>query len=196
MPEPVRSHAIRNREHILQVASEAFAESGDTSLNMIAKRAGVGAGTLYRHFPIREDLILAVYRTDVRRVVDQVPDLLASHAPLDAFRVWFTRLADYVRVWPPSANLTLKAPPCQEPVGLLDSGGPYECRGAQVDGFVSLSEEVQAAGATFRSRWRATVEVSTCPDDKLAISRNWLLTRQNLGGYTPKDGFLAGPGRR
>jgi AcrR family transcriptional regulator len=98
VPEPVRSHAVRNREHILQVASEAFAESGDTSLNAIAKRAGVGAGTLYRHFPTREDLILAVYRNDVRRVVEQVPGLLAAHAPLDAFRVWFTGLADYVRV--------------------------------------------------------------------------------------------------
>jgi AcrR family transcriptional regulator len=96
--EPVRSHAIRNREHILQVASEALAESGGTSLNAIAKRAGVGAGTLYRHFPTREDLILAVYRNDVRRVVDQVPGLLSAHAPLDAFRVWFTTLADYVRV--------------------------------------------------------------------------------------------------
>jgi AcrR family transcriptional regulator len=98
VPEPVRSHAVRNREHILQVASEAFAESGDTSLNAIAKRAGVGAGTLYRHFPTREDLILAVYSNDVRRVVEQVPELLAAHAPLDAFRVWFARLADYVRV--------------------------------------------------------------------------------------------------
>jgi len=98
VPEPVRSHAVRNREHILQAASEAFAESGDASLNAIAKRAGVGAGTLYRHFPTREDLILAVYRNDVRRVVNQVPELLDTHAPLDAFRMWFTRLADYVRV--------------------------------------------------------------------------------------------------
>lgn len=95
---PVRADALRNREHILQVAHEAFAESGTTSLNVIAKRAGVGAGTLYRHFPTREDLILAVYRRDVQRLVDSVPDVLASHAPLDAFRVWFHTLADYVRV--------------------------------------------------------------------------------------------------
>jgi AcrR family transcriptional regulator len=95
---PVRSHAIRNREHILRVASEALAESGTTSLNVIAKRAGVGAGTLYRHFPTREDLILAVYRNDVQRLVASVPDVLASHTPLDAFRAWFTTLADYVRV--------------------------------------------------------------------------------------------------
>jgi AcrR family transcriptional regulator len=97
-PGPVRAHALRNREHILQVASEAFAESGTTSLNVIAKRAGVGAGTLYRHFPAREDLILAVYQRDVQRLVDSVPDVIAAHSPLDSFRIWFGTLADYIRV--------------------------------------------------------------------------------------------------
>jgi AcrR family transcriptional regulator len=94
----VRADAQRNREHILQVAHDAFAESGTTSLNEIAKRAGVGPGTLYRHFPTREALILAVYRRDVQRLVDSVDDLLRTHAPLDAFRVWFHTLADYIRV--------------------------------------------------------------------------------------------------
>ncbi|WP_238588883.1 TetR/AcrR family transcriptional regulator [Pseudonocardia sp. HH130629-09] len=94
----MRADALRNREHILQVAHDAFAEDGATSLNVIAKRAGVGAGTLYRHFPTREDLILAVYQHDVQRLVDQVGDVLAEHAPLDAFRVWFEKLADYVRL--------------------------------------------------------------------------------------------------
>jgi AcrR family transcriptional regulator len=93
-----RSDAVRNREHILQVAHDAFAESGDASLNAIAKRAGVGPGTLYRHYPTREALILAVYQHDVGRLVDSVPDVLAAHAPLDAFRTWFHTLADYVRV--------------------------------------------------------------------------------------------------
>lgn len=94
----LRSDAAKNREHILQVAHDAFAESGATSLNAIAKRAGVGAGTLYRHFPTREALILAVYRHDVQRLVDSVPDVLAKNAPLDAFRLWFHTLANYVRV--------------------------------------------------------------------------------------------------
>jgi len=93
-----RSDAQQNREHILRIAHEAFAESGATSLNTIAKRAGIGAGTLYRHFPTREALILAVYQHDVQRLVDSVPAVLASSAPLDAFRLWFTTLADYVRV--------------------------------------------------------------------------------------------------
>ena len=93
-----RSDAQRNRDHILQVAHDAFAESGSTSLNEIAKRAEVGPGTLYRHFPTREALILAVYRRDVQRLVASVPEVLAVHPPLDAFRVWFRTLADYVRV--------------------------------------------------------------------------------------------------
>jgi AcrR family transcriptional regulator len=96
--EPQRADALRNREHILQVAHEAFAESGMTSLNVIAKRAGVGAGTLYRHFPTREALLLAVYQHDVARLVESVGDVLAEHAPLEAFRVWFEQLADYVRL--------------------------------------------------------------------------------------------------
>ncbi|MCI2423372.1 TetR/AcrR family transcriptional regulator [Saccharopolyspora sp. K220] len=94
----MRADALQNREHILQVAHDAFMQDGATSLNVIAKRAGVGAGTLYRHFPTREALILAVYQHDVRKLVDQVDDLLAEHAPLDAFRSWFETLADYVRL--------------------------------------------------------------------------------------------------
>jgi AcrR family transcriptional regulator len=92
-----RADARRNREHILQVAHDALTESGATSLNEIAKRAGVGAGTLYRHFPNREALILAVYQRDVEVVLNLVDDLLAGHAPLDAFRLWFSTLADYGR---------------------------------------------------------------------------------------------------
>src|ERR1700730_9779231 len=65
-----RSDAQRNRDHILQVAHDAFAESGTTSLNEIAKRAGVGPGTLYRHYPTREALILAGYQGDIDRLVD------------------------------------------------------------------------------------------------------------------------------
>jgi AcrR family transcriptional regulator len=93
-----RSDAVRNREHILQVAHDAFAESSETSLNAIAKRAGVGPGTLYRHYPTREALILAVYQHDVRRLVDSVTEVLATQAPLEAFQTWFRTLADYVKV--------------------------------------------------------------------------------------------------
>ncbi|MYW67082.1 TetR family transcriptional regulator [Streptomyces sp. SID8379] len=100
MPEaaPQRADALKNREVILQVAHDVLAESPDASLNSIAKRAGVGPGTLYRHFPTREALILAVYRHDIARLVDSVTELLATQSPLDALRQWFTRLAGYVRI--------------------------------------------------------------------------------------------------
>jgi len=94
-----RSDAQRNRDRILRVAYAAFSEDPEVSLNAIAKRAGVGAGTLYRHFPTREDLILTLYRQEVVALSDAVSETLAAAAsPLDALRVWFLRLADYVRV--------------------------------------------------------------------------------------------------
>ncbi|WP_424215925.1 TetR/AcrR family transcriptional regulator (plasmid) [Streptomyces sp. BI20] len=95
---PQRSDARQNREAILQVAHEVLAASPDASLNSIAKRAGVGPGTLYRHFPTREALVLEVYRHDLARLVDSVPDLLAAHAPLDALSHWFRTLSGHVRI--------------------------------------------------------------------------------------------------
>jgi AcrR family transcriptional regulator len=93
-----RQAAARNRVAILEAAHELLAESAAVSMNEIAKRAGVGAGTLYRHFPTREDLILAVYRHDVRKLVDSVDEVLAAHSPLEAFTTWFETLAAYIRV--------------------------------------------------------------------------------------------------
>jgi AcrR family transcriptional regulator len=95
---PRRSDALRNRERILSVAFGAFKDDPAVSLNTIAKQAGVGAGTLYRHFPTREDLILALYQYEVQAVVDSVPQILAECEPLEALRVWFLRLAEYIRL--------------------------------------------------------------------------------------------------
>ncbi len=93
-----RADAQRNRERVLAAARDAFAASPDASLNSIAKSAGVGAGTLYRHFPTREALVLAVYRKEIAALVDLAPTLIAARPPLDAFRVWCDRLADYGRM--------------------------------------------------------------------------------------------------
>jgi len=93
-----REAAARNRAAILETAHALLAESADVSMNEIAKRAGVGAGTLYRHFPAREDLILAVYRHDVRKLVDSVDEVIAAYPPLEAFTTWFETLAAYIRV--------------------------------------------------------------------------------------------------
>ncbi|WP_255447315.1 TetR/AcrR family transcriptional regulator [Schumannella soli] len=83
---------------MLDVASAAFAADPETSLNAIAKSAGVGAGTLYRHFPTREDLLLAVYKDEIEGLEASVSRTLEQQEPLDAFRVWARHLAASVRV--------------------------------------------------------------------------------------------------
>jgi AcrR family transcriptional regulator len=93
-----RSDAVINRAKILEVAHAVLAESSDASLNSIAQRAGVGAGTLYRHFPTREELILEVYRHDIQQLVASVPELLADNPPLAAMRIWLIRLASYIEI--------------------------------------------------------------------------------------------------
>lgn len=93
----VRSDALENRARILAAAREAFAEDGATSMNQIAQRAEVGAGTLYRNFPTREALALAVYQDEVERIIGTVPGLLAEMAPLDALRHWTTGLVEAMR---------------------------------------------------------------------------------------------------
>jgi len=93
-----RADALYNRDRILAIAREALAASGDASLNSIAKQAGVGPGTLYRHFPSRTGLVLAVYSRDVQQLVDAAPALLKEHPPAAALRLWFDRLAHYGRI--------------------------------------------------------------------------------------------------
>ena len=93
----VRADARDNRARILAAAREVFAVDGSTSMNQIAQRAAVGAGTLYRHFPNREALVLAVYRDEVERILDTVPGLLADHEPLEALRLWTIELVEAMR---------------------------------------------------------------------------------------------------
>src|ERR1700726_1282565 len=87
-----RSDARRNRDAILAAALEALTESPDASLNAIAKRAGVANATLYRHFATREELVLAIYRHEVRGLVDAAGQLLQEQAPIEALRSWVERL--------------------------------------------------------------------------------------------------------
>lgn len=93
----VRSDARENRARILAAAREAFAEDGATSLNQVAQRAGVGAGTLYRNFPTREALVLAVYQDEVEHLTATVPALLAELPPIEALRRWTTDLVAAMR---------------------------------------------------------------------------------------------------
>lgn len=94
---PRRADTRRNNERILAVAAKSLARSSKISFNAIAKQAEVGVGTVYRHFPTPEALILAVYEREVRHLVDVVPSLLETHRPDQAFRIWTTdHLAHYM----------------------------------------------------------------------------------------------------
>jgi AcrR family transcriptional regulator len=92
----MRADAQRNREKLLAAAVELFASSGhEVSLEAIAKRAGVGIGTLYRHFPTREALVEAAYRSEVDRLCDAAQELLAERPPDAALEEWMDRFVSY-----------------------------------------------------------------------------------------------------
>ncbi|WP_328285845.1 TetR/AcrR family transcriptional regulator [Streptomyces sp. A1-5] len=96
-PSPLRADARRNRERILEAAVRAFSDRGaDVPIDAIAKAAGVGSATLYRHFPTREALIEAAYRNELARVCDSAAELLADNPPDEAMRLWMDRFIDYL----------------------------------------------------------------------------------------------------
>ncbi|ADB35997.1 transcriptional regulator, TetR family [Kribbella flavida DSM 17836] len=94
---PLRADAQRNRDRLLSTAVQVFSECGpDAPLDAIAKHAGVGIGTLYRHFPTREALVEAAYRNELAVVCAAAGELLATMPPADATRAWMDRFLDYM----------------------------------------------------------------------------------------------------
>src|SRR5215470_14800771 len=92
-----RTDAQRNRERILEVAKQAFSRSGvNASLDDIAKEAEVGPGTLYRHFPTRDALIEAVYRTEVEKLAAAERKFTETMPPVEALRAWMLLFVDYI----------------------------------------------------------------------------------------------------
>jgi AcrR family transcriptional regulator len=124
-----RVDAERNRQRILDVAKQAFTRSGaDTSLDDIAKQAGVGAGTLYRHFPTRDALLEAVYRTEVEKLAAAERQFAQTMSPIEALRAWMLLFVDHI------AAKQLIAPALNAYVG-----GPsklYECSRSQIQGAI------------------------------------------------------------
>src|SRR6202040_3560663 len=128
-PRKPRTDAQRNRERILAVAKEAFTRSGgNASLDDIAKASVVGAGTLYRHFPTRDALIEAVYRTEVEKLAAAERRFAAAMSPIEALRAWMLLFIDYI------ATKQIIAPALNAYVG-----GPsklYETARAQIQGAI------------------------------------------------------------
>jgi AcrR family transcriptional regulator len=92
-----RADAQRNRERILAVAKEAFTQYGvNVSLDDVARQAAVGAGTLYRHFPTRDALLEAVYRTEVEKLALAEKQLTETLPPIEALRAWMLLFVDYI----------------------------------------------------------------------------------------------------
>jgi AcrR family transcriptional regulator len=151
-PRPLRADAQRNRDRLLDTAVRAFsAEGPDVTLDAIAKDAGVGIGTLYRHFPSREALIEAAYRNELDRLCDAAAELLQTMPPDDATRTWMDRFVDYMRTKRGMAD-ALRA--------LIASGtNPYaHSRGRLTAAITSLLRAGAAAG---------TVRPDVEPDDVL-----------------------------
>lgn len=94
-PKPTRADAIENRARILAAAAEALSASASASMTSIAKQAGVGVGTLYRHFPTREALIMELYHQEIQKLIDLAHTLAGSLPPLSALRRWFDEVARY-----------------------------------------------------------------------------------------------------
>lgn len=137
---PMRADARRNRERVLVAAVRAFSRSGpDVALESIAKDAGVGIGTLYRHFPTREALVEAVYRNELTRLCGAAPDLLGQLPTDRALRAWMDRFVDY---------MTTKRGMADALRAVVASGGnPFAAsRERMVDALSSLLTAGAAAG--------------------------------------------------
>jgi AcrR family transcriptional regulator len=96
-PRPLRVDAQRNIDALIEAAKELFMSSGvDVPMKEIADRAGVGVGTLYRHFPLRSDLISAVFKREIDACAAEAPLLAASHPPDTALELWLQRYTEFV----------------------------------------------------------------------------------------------------
>ncbi len=148
-----RADARRNRDRLLDAAVRAFSAGGpDDTLEAIARDAGVGIGTLYRHFPTRDALVEAAYRNELARLCDAATELLQTLPADRALRVWMDRFVDY---------MTTKRGMADALRAVIASGGnPYaQSRDRLVDTLTALLRAGAAAG---------TVRTDIAPGDVLA----------------------------
>lgn len=166
---PKRADARRNRERVLAAAREVFAECGEsTALEEIARRAGVGIGTLYRHFPNRQALLEALYVNEVEAVCRSAQQLHESD-PWQAFNQWFERLIGYLATKRALAN---------ELMNYLDADAPLfkECRAELFAAGEPLLKRAQDAGAVrtdveFPELMQMVVGISKIPAERGQIER-------------------------
>ena len=149
-----RADSARNRQLLIDTAKAAFADVGlNVSLEEIARRAQVGIGTLYRHFPNREALVEAVYRTELAEVAAAAERLLKRHPPKTALRRWMDRYASFVAA---------KRGMAESLHAMFDSGAmqPSQTRDS-IAGAVDLLLRAGAADGSLRSDVQADDVVSS-----------------------------------
>ena len=140
VPRKPRADAQRNRARILEIAKDAFTRSGaNINLDDVARQARIGPGTLYRHFPTRDSLLEAVYRTEVEKLAAAERQFAESMPPVEALRAWMLLFVDYI------ATKQIIAPALNTIVG-----GPsklFETTGAQIKGAINaLVERASESG--------------------------------------------------
>ena len=160
-----RADALRNRERLLEAAKASFAKAGaDVSLDEIARRAGVGIGTLYRHFPTRDAIVETVYRREVEQLADAANRLTATLPPAEALHAWMRLFVDYI------ATKRVIAPAIKAMVG-----------GAEV--YASSGARISEAMAAMVARGKIAGEIRDDADPADLL--------RALAGFTH---FNAGPG--
>jgi AcrR family transcriptional regulator len=169
-----RTDALRNRERILEVAKEVFTRFGaEASLDEIAKQAGVGPGTLYRHFPTRDALIEAVYRSEVEKLAAAARRLAEEKPPVEALRAWMLLFVDHI------AQKQIIAPALNSIVG--GASKLYERAGGEVQGAIdALVRPAKKSGEIRKDLdafdlLRALIGVS-----HVAVGPNWQQSARRL----------------
>ncbi len=161
-----RADAQRNLDSLLQAAKAVFAQSGvDAPVRDIAEKAGVGVGTVYRHFPQRADLIAAVFRREVEACASAAPILAAKHKPLEALEKWMQRYVAFVVTKRGLASA-------------LHSGDPaFEALHGYFDKMLKPAHRKLVAAAVAAGEMRADVE----PDEILGAVASLCMSAYNTG---------------
>jgi AcrR family transcriptional regulator len=150
----------------VQAAAQAFAEHGvEASLEDVARRADVGIGTLYRHFPTRDSLVLAAYRHEVDVLCESADELLASLPPDEALAAWMQRFVGYV------ATKRGMASALKTMMG-TDAALFDDCRRQMNDAATRLLDAASATGGIFCGRWAGSASRPTGPTGPTRLDRS------------------------
>jgi AcrR family transcriptional regulator len=148
-PRPPRADARKNRAHILEVAEEVFAADGLSSMDAIAKRAGVGSGTLYRHFPSRESLLIELLRSRDQELEERRLSIeQSSRDPADALSDWLSALGKWVSAFDGLSD------PIREALSERTSPLSITCQGfiTSTDEFLEAAQQAGVARQDVRGR--------------------------------------------